>query len=50
MTSIWKRVMGMRDILSHHYFHVDAEVVYAVCAKHVEDLASTLQAMLDSQR
>ena len=25
----WKRVMGMRDILSHHYFDIDSEVVYA---------------------
>lgn len=30
-----KQVMGMRDILSHHYFDVDAEVVFAVCAKHI---------------
>jgi uncharacterized protein with HEPN domain len=30
----WKRVMGMRDTLSHHYFDVDAEAVYAVCANH----------------
>jgi uncharacterized protein with HEPN domain len=43
----WKRVMGMRDILSHHYFDVDAEVVYAVCANHVENLAVTVQVMLD---
>lgn len=26
----WKRVMGMRDVLNHHYFDLDAEVVYAV--------------------
>jgi uncharacterized protein with HEPN domain len=23
----WKRVMGMRDVLSHHYFDIDAEAV-----------------------
>jgi uncharacterized protein with HEPN domain len=43
----WKRVMGMRDILSHHYFDVDAEVVYSVCANHIDNLASTIQQILD---
>ncbi|HDQ70558.1 MAG TPA: DUF86 domain-containing protein [Chloroflexi bacterium] len=42
----WKRVMGMRDVLSHHYFDIDAEVVYATCDKHVEELAKTVQRIL----
>ncbi|MGD8245651.1 MAG: DUF86 domain-containing protein [Anaerolineae bacterium] len=42
----WKRVMGMRDILSHHYFDVDAEAVYAVCDVHLHVLAQTVRAML----
>lgn len=43
----WKRVMGMRDILSHHYFDVDSEVVYAVCDLHVSQLAETVRLMLE---
>lgn len=42
----WKRIMGMRDILSHHYFDLDAEVVYGVCTEHIEDLAAAAKAML----
>jgi uncharacterized protein with HEPN domain len=42
----WKRVMGMRDVLSHHYFDLDAEVVYSVCANHIEVLTQTIQVML----
>lgn len=42
----WKRVMGMRDVLSHHYFDLDAEVVYSVCANHIEVLAQAVQRML----
>lgn len=42
----WKRIMGMRDILSHHYFDLDAEVVYGVCAHHINVLMQTVEAML----
>ncbi len=42
----WKRVMGMRDVLSHHYFDIDAEVVYATCDTHIKELAKTVQRML----
>jgi len=42
----WKRVMGMRDVLSHHYFDLDADVVYSVCANHIEILTQTIQDML----
>ena len=30
--------MGMRDVIAHHYFDVDAEVVYGVIAKEIEPL------------
>jgi uncharacterized protein with HEPN domain len=42
----WKRVMGMRDVLSHHYFDLDAELVYEVCETHIEELEQTIQQML----
>lgn len=34
----WKRVMGMRDIISHHYFDIDAETVYDVCVNEINTL------------
>ena len=43
----WKRVMGLRDILSHHYFDIDAEIIYEVCADHVPALAKIVRRMLD---
>jgi uncharacterized protein with HEPN domain len=46
----WKRVMGMRDILSHHYFDVDAEIVFSVCANHIEKLARTAERMVGDLR
>lgn len=39
----WKRVMGMRDVLSHHYFDLDAEIVYNVCVHHIPALAAMLK-------
>ena len=39
----WKRVMGMRDVLSHHYFDLDAEAVYVVCETHIPELIDTIQ-------
>ena len=42
----WKRIMGIRDVLSHHYFDLDAEVVYSVCESHIEELIQTVQRML----
>ncbi|MCU0285052.1 MAG: DUF86 domain-containing protein [Acidobacteria bacterium] len=35
----WKKVMGMRDMITHHYFDLDAEVVFDVCESHIDDLA-----------
>ncbi len=46
----WKRVMGLRDILSHHYFDIDAEIIYEVCADHVPALAEIVHRMLGDLR
>jgi uncharacterized protein with HEPN domain len=35
----WKKVKGMRDIITHHYFDLNAEAVYDVCANYVEPLS-----------
>jgi uncharacterized protein with HEPN domain len=42
----WKKVKGMRDIVSHHYFDLDAEAIYEVCRNHVGPLAETLRQMI----
>ncbi len=31
----WKKAKGLRDIITHHYFDIDAETIYAVCTEHV---------------
>lgn len=39
----WKKVMGMRDIITHHYFDIDAETVFTVCDEHVPQLERVLK-------
>ena len=34
----WKGVKGIRDILSHHYFSADAEIIFDVCQNKIGDL------------
>jgi len=43
----WREVAGMRDILSHHYFDLNAEVVFEVTTEHIEELQSVLNRILE---
>ena len=42
----WKGVKGMRDIISHHHFDINAESVFSVRRKHIPNLQQTLATML----
>lgn len=39
----WKKIKGIRDIISHHYFDLDASVIYEICTEYIDDLLDTLQ-------
>lgn len=43
----WKGVMGMRDIIAHHYFDLDAEIVYDVIKYDLPKLKDVLQQIID---
>ncbi|GAB6145283.1 HepT-like ribonuclease domain-containing protein [Desulfocicer niacini] len=42
----WKSAKGMRDIISHHYFQMDADVIFDVCKQHIPSLAETINKMI----
>jgi uncharacterized protein with HEPN domain len=46
----WKGVKGIRDVLSHQYFDLDAEAVFGVCKKHIPELKRVMTAMLHDIR
>jgi uncharacterized protein with HEPN domain len=43
----WKGAKGMRDIISHHYFDIDAEEIFWVCEKKMKPLAETLAKIIE---
>ena len=43
----WRAAKGMRDIISHHYFDIDAAEIYFVCDTKLEELLETINKMIN---
>jgi uncharacterized protein with HEPN domain len=43
----WKQVKGIRDILSHHYFDLDAETIFNICKNDLSKLLTTTIKIID---
>jgi uncharacterized protein with HEPN domain len=43
----WPRIIGMRNIIAHQYFGIDAEVVWNVVERDLPVLKSQVLALLD---
>lgn len=46
----WAGITGMRNILVHHYFDVDTEIVWSVVEKDLPDLKAKLLEILDQDQ
>ncbi|MDO8302038.1 MAG: DUF86 domain-containing protein [Sedimentisphaerales bacterium] len=42
----WHGVIGVRNVLAHDYFDIDAEEIYKICRRDVPQLLNTVQQML----
>ncbi len=43
----WKKAMGMRDFIAHHYYDIDHEVVFNVCSEKVPDMKKAVTRILE---
>ena len=42
----WNKAMAMRDIISHHYFDLNPEIVFDVCKNEIPKLSKLLDAII----
>lgn len=42
----WKKIMGFRDIIAHHYFDIDAEEIWWVLEHELNPLLDTIKEMI----
>ena len=43
----WKKIMGMRDIIAHHYFDIDVDVVFNIVKNDIHPLLKVIRQMKD---
>jgi uncharacterized protein with HEPN domain len=39
----WEKISRFRDLISHHYEHVDHEIVYDICKVHIPKLRELIR-------
>ena len=42
----WRGAKGARDIISHHYFDLNAEAVFGICQNDMPTFKATIERML----
>ena len=43
----WKGAKGLRDVISHHYFDLNAEAVFGICKNHIPGMATVIQTIIN---
>ena len=42
----WRKIMGLRDIIAHHYFDIDAEQIWWIIQHELSPLLDSIQAFI----
>jgi len=42
----WSNIVKLRDLISHYYVDIDAEVIYMICEKKPDELEAHIQRLL----
>jgi uncharacterized protein with HEPN domain len=43
----WKAIKGLRDIISHHYFDIDADGIFWICKNEIHVLQTTVNKIIN---
>ena len=43
---LWRDVIGVRNVIAHGYFDIDAEQVFNICKKDIPELIRTVRVMI----
>ncbi len=46
----WTGVKGLRDIITHQYFDIDAEEIFFVCKEHIPPLSESIKKIINDLR
>jgi uncharacterized protein with HEPN domain len=42
----WKKITGLRNIIAHEYYNIDAKVVFSNCQDHLPPLLAVVRRMI----
>ena len=42
----WRGANGMRDIICHHYFDIDADAIFLVCQEKLEPISKAIKKII----
>ena len=43
----WSKIIKTRDLLSHHYIEIDADIIYQICKYKLDELENNINKLLD---